>query len=85
MAGLRELDQDLRVIAVEPEIAAEDLLVPIGALGGEDNGVSVGRQFDAAEADGIEEVIERKFRLLRDGEQYTTQDQSEQQGRFLDP
>ncbi len=50
-------------VAVEPEIGAENLLIPVGAVGGEDYGIAIGREFDAAEADGVEEVVERQFGL----------------------
>ena len=45
MSGLGQLDEGsgLAVAMIEPEIAAKDLLVPIGALGADDDRVSVGR------------------------------------------
>ncbi len=51
------------VCAIEPEIAAEDLLVPIGALGGDDDECAVGRYLDRREADRVEKFVESDFRL----------------------
>ena len=44
VAGLGQLNQRpcFAIIVIEPEIAAENLLIPVGALGGEDDGISVG-------------------------------------------
>ena len=50
VTGLRELDQRPGVVAVEPEIGTEDLLIPVGALGGEDDGTSVGGEFDGGDS-----------------------------------
>src|SRR3954453_7095902 len=49
VAGLRELNQSLAVFAVKPEIGAKDLLIPIGAVGGKDDGATVRREFDRTE------------------------------------
>jgi hypothetical protein len=63
VAGLRELNQGagFAVVVVEPEIVAEDLLVPIGALGGDDDGVAVGRDGDGGVIDGVEKFVESEF------------------------
>ena len=55
VSRLRQLDQRaaLAVVAIEPEVAAEDLLVPVGALGVDDNEVSVGRDFHPREVDKL--------------------------------
>src|SRR5580658_4578275 len=41
VTGLGQLNQ--RVVAVEPDVVAEDLLVPVGALGDDHYGIAVGR------------------------------------------
>ena len=53
---------------IEPEIAAEDLLVPVGALGADDDGIAVGRNLERGKADGVEEFVEGElgFALGRD-------------------
>ena len=54
--------------AVEPEFFAEDLLVPVGLFGSDDDGVAIGRNFHRVKADRVEEFIESEFGLcgLRD-------------------
>jgi hypothetical protein len=49
------------VVTKEPEVAAEDLLVPVGAVGGDDDGVAVRRDLDRPEVDGVEELVEDEF------------------------
>ena len=61
VAGLRELDERFDVVAVEPEVGAEDFLVPVGAVGFDDDGVAVGRKGDVAIAHGVEEFVEGEF------------------------
>src|SRR5947209_6329508 len=61
MAGLRELDERLGVIAIEPEIGAKDFLVPVGALGFDDDGVTVGGKRHVAKGHRVEEFVEREF------------------------
>src|SRR5579871_6554435 len=67
MRRLRELRQRSAAVAsipVEPEVFAEDFLVPVGALCGDDDGAAVGRNLHAVEGDGIEEFIQGDQRLL---------------------
>ena len=56
VAGLGELNQ--RVGAVEPEIVAEDFLIPVGALGGDHDGIAVGRNGHGVVAYRVEEFVE---------------------------
>ena len=53
VSGLRERNQraGFAVVLVEPEIGAENLLVPIGAFGDDDHRIAIGREFDGMEAD----------------------------------
>src|ERR1700688_837646 len=62
---LRELDQRpcLAIVAVQPQVVAENLLIPIGALGSNYDRVSIGRNSNAGIADGIEEFVKREFGL----------------------
>ena len=74
MSGLRQLNQigdgraALAVVVIEPEVGAEDLLVPVGALGADDDGVAVGRNLNRREVDGVEELVERELGLALRGE-----------------
>src|SRR5205085_7778835 len=52
------------VLAVEPKILAEDLLVPVGALGANNHGIAVGSEFESGEAHGIEMVVKGKRLFL---------------------
>ena len=61
VAGLRELDERFAIVAIEPEIGAEDLLIPVGAVGDDDDRTAVGRKFNRSEADGVKEVVEGEF------------------------
>ena len=61
VSGLRELDERFAIVTIEPEVRAEDLLIPVSAIGDKDYRVAVGREFDGAEADRVEEVVEREF------------------------
>ena len=69
VSGLRQLNQiantgaALAVVVIEPKIAAEDFLVPVGALGDDDHRVAVGRNLQRPEIDGVEEFVEREFGL----------------------
>jgi len=81
VAGLRELDErsGLAVVVVEPEIGAEDLLVPVGALGADHDGISIGRQSNGWVADGIEELVERQFGLVVGKDQRRKTEECDQQ------
>jgi len=78
VAGLGELNErvGLGVRAVEIEVGAEDLPVPIGALGGDYNGIAVGRNFDCRVADGVEEVVEGEFGFGLGGGESGCEDES---------
>src|SRR3974390_470071 len=58
MAGLSEGNHEAIVVAPEPEVLAKALRVPVGAVGGDDQHVSVGREGQAAEGHGVEEFVE---------------------------
>src|SRR5580658_1214595 len=61
VTGLGQLNQC--VGAVEPEIGAEDLLVPVGALGGDHDGIAVGRDGHAVVTYRVEEFVESQLGL----------------------
>ena len=63
VAGLRQLRQAAGGGPIEPEFLAEDLLLPVGLLGCDDDGVAVRRNFHRVEAHRVEEFIEREFGL----------------------
>ena len=87
VSRLRQLDQRaaLAVVVIEPEVAAEDLLVPVGALGVDDNEVSVGRNFYLRKVDNVEELVECKLGfVLRPEREGTSQDDHNSDGSFLD-
>ena len=65
MAGLRQLDQaaPVSIDAVEPQFRTKDLLIPVSSLSLEQNRVAVGRHFDSAKTDGVEEFIQADFRF----------------------
>ena len=87
VAGLRQLNQraGLAVVAIEPEVLAEDLLVPIGAFGNDDDRMAVGRNLYRREADGVEEFVEREFGFaLRGDGECATQDDCKQDYDSLD-
>src|SRR3974377_1984980 len=58
MARLREGNHRAIVVAPQPEVLAKALRVPVGAVGGDDQHVSVGREGQAAEVHGVEEFVE---------------------------
>ena len=91
MSGLRQLNQiantraTFAVVVIEPEIAAEDLLVPVGALGADDDRVAVGRNLQRPEIDGVEELVERELGLVLSGEgERTTHEHQGDQNGFVD-
>ena len=65
MAGLRQLNQTrgLHIVTVKPQVMAEDLLVPVGALGDDGDGVAVGRESDIGKADRVEKFVEGQCRF----------------------
>ena len=66
-------------------VGAEDLLVPVGALGVDDNGLSVGRDFHFLEVDNVEELVECELGfVLRPEHEGTSQDDHNSDGSFLD-
>ena len=75
VSRLRQLNQIARsssafgVVVIEPEIAAEDLLVPVGALGCDHNRVAVGRNLERREVDRVEELVERELGFALGDEQ----------------
>ena len=84
--GLRQLNERaaFAIVVIEPEIAAEDLLVPVGALGLDDDRLAVGRKLKRPEIDRVEELVEGKFGLLSQGSERTTYDHHDNEGSFLD-
>ena len=87
MAGLRQLNQGagFAVVVIEPEIFAEDLLVPVGAVGADDDGIAVGRNLERGEADGVEEFVEGEFGfVLGYGDNGESRDDRRDANGFLD-
>ena len=72
MSRLRQLDQ-IRggwvpvSDPVKPEIFAEDLLLPIGSFGRDNDGVAIGRNRYSIEADRVEEIVDCELGLSRLG------------------
>jgi hypothetical protein len=68
VSRLRQLNQianraALAIVVIKPEVGAEDLLVPVGALGRNDHRVAVRRNLNRGKADGVEELVERELGL----------------------
>ena len=91
VSGLRQLNQianraaALAVVVIEPEIGAEDLLVPIRALGRDDHRVAVRRNLNRGKADGVEELVERHLGLaLSHHGERTGQHHQGDQGSFVE-
>ena len=63
MAGLRQLRQAATRDPVEPELFAEDLLLPVGALRFDNYRVAIRRNFHRREANRVEEFIESELGL----------------------
>ncbi len=80
MPGLRQLNQRAAsaVLVIEPEIFAEDLLIPVGALGSDHDGIAVGRNLKCGKADGVEKIVEGElgFVLGFNNESTTREDQN---------
>ena len=67
------------IVAVEPKVGAEDLLVPVGTLGDDRDGVTVGRDRDRGIAYRVKEFVESEFGLrLVGGERLAQNDKGEQ-------
>ncbi len=63
MTRLRELSQSsvtVGIIAIEPEIFAEDTLVPVGTKCSNDYRAAIRRDFHVGEADEVKEFVERE-------------------------
>ena len=54
----------LSAVAIEPQILAEDALLPVGALGFDDNGMTVRRKLDCRLVDIIKEFVQCEFRFV---------------------
>ena len=65
MSGLRQLGNCLVfcIVAIEPQVVANDLLVPVGTLGPNHNRLPFWRQLDRGKAYGIKKIVECEFRL----------------------
>ena len=65
MSRLGELDEraGFGIVAVEPEVGAEDLPIPVGAFGFNHDGGAVGGKRNVGVAHGIEEFVEGEFGL----------------------
>jgi hypothetical protein len=48
---------------IEPEVAAENLLVPVGTLGADDDRVAVGRNLERGKVNRVEEIVECELGL----------------------
>jgi len=64
---LRELSQSsvtVGIIAIEPEIFAEDALVPVGTKGPNDYRAAVRGDFHVGEADKVKKFVERELGFI---------------------
>ena len=51
-------------VAIEPQILLEDALLPVGALGFDDNGMTVRRKLDGRVVDVVKEFVQCEFRFV---------------------
>ena len=51
------------VVAVEPQIVAKDLQIPVGAFDSNDDGVAIGRDGQTGIGHGVEEFVESELGL----------------------
>ena len=63
MPGLCQLGQAAGRDPIEPEIFAEDLLIPVGSFRSDDDGVAIRRNFQRVEAHRVEEFIQGELGL----------------------
>jgi hypothetical protein len=64
---LRKLDKRsaLAAVSIKPKIVTVDVLIPIGAVRLDDNGIAIRRNLDCFDLNPVKEFVERKLRFVR--------------------
>ena len=84
VARLSQLNQTFRSVHIKPEIATEDLLIPVGSLRGNDDRIAIGRDLDAAETHGIKELVNGELWFLREDREHTADCDNHYSSSFSD-